>query len=199
MTETEAAPPPKVGAWQLLGIFTLIGVQSFGGGSATLLLIRQAVVNKRGWISEAEFTRFFALCQIAPGINLIALCILIGNKLAGFGGILGCLAGMLLPSVLITTFLTAGFAVVQTWTPMQAALKGIVPATAGLSLVFAWELARPLLKQSQNEGKVSLAVSIGLIVSAALLLAALKLSVIWVLLIGALIGGVILGRYERTV
>jgi chromate transporter len=199
MRTSESAPPPNIGAWKLLTIFTLIGIQSFGGGSATLLLIRRAMVNKRNWISEDEFTRYFALCQIAPGINLIALCILIGNKLAKFGGIMACLAGMLLPSVIITALLTAGFSVVQTWTPMQAALKGIVPATAGLSLVLAWELARPLLKQSYSEAKSSLAVSVGLIVSAAFLLAFLHLPVIFVLLIGALGGMLILARYERVV
>jgi chromate transporter len=194
---TSETVPPKIGAWKLLGIFTLIGIQSFGGGSATLLLIRRAVVDKHGWLTEEEFTRYFALCQIAPGINLIALCILIGNKLAKFGGMLACLAGMLLPSVLITALLTVGFTVVQTWTAMQAALKGIVPATAGLSLILALELARPLLKQSQKEGKISFTISLAIIVSAAVFLSILQLPVILVLLVGAMAGMLILARYER--
>jgi len=37
-------------------------------------------VEERGWVEEEEFARFWALCQIAPGINLIALTILIGEK-----------------------------------------------------------------------------------------------------------------------
>ena len=43
----------------------LIGLQSFGGGSSTFMLINQLAI-KRGWLSEEEFVRVWALVQIAP-------------------------------------------------------------------------------------------------------------------------------------
>ena len=36
-----------ISAWRLLCIWTLIGVQSFGGGSATLYLIRRVTVEQQ--------------------------------------------------------------------------------------------------------------------------------------------------------
>ena len=86
----------------------IFGLQSFGGGNATFALIRQTFVERQRWIEAEEFNRLFALVQIAPGINLLALTILIGKRLLGGRGILLSLFGLLLPSVGMTTLLTAG-------------------------------------------------------------------------------------------
>ena len=59
-----------------------LGLGSFGGG-ATLTMIHRAVTEKHGWVSEDEFINDWALCQICPGINLIAFTILIGKRIAG--------------------------------------------------------------------------------------------------------------------
>ena len=66
--------------------------------------------------------RYLALCTLAPGINLIALTIQIGRKLAGAGGIAASLAGLLLPSAAITCVLAALFTQVATQPGVQAAL-----------------------------------------------------------------------------
>ncbi|HCJ32793.1 MAG TPA: hypothetical protein DHV65_00615, partial [Ktedonobacter sp.] len=42
------------------------------------------------------------LCIFTPGINLVALTVLIGRKLGGTWGIVVSLAGMLLPSAMVT-------------------------------------------------------------------------------------------------
>lgn len=166
---------------KLLRIWFWIGAQSFGGGPSTQQLIRQQMTIKREWISEAEYVRFWTLCVLVPGINLIAFAILIGNKLAGWRGILATLIGMLFPSSLITVVLTAGFISAQQWPPFQAMLRGILPATAGLMFVFVLNMGRPLLKESGQEGRSSLAFSLAFITSAALLLGWLALPV-WIVL-----------------
>src|SRR5579872_4807375 len=79
--------PPALSSWRLLCIWLAVGVQSFGGGGTTLVLIRRAAVEQYGWLSAAEFTRQWGLCQMAPGINLLALVILLGRRVAGMRGI----------------------------------------------------------------------------------------------------------------
>src|SRR5579862_8920140 len=91
-------------------IWTGIGLQSFGGGASTQLLIRRAFVERHPWLGADELSHYWNLCQFAPGINLIALTILIGRKLGGAWGIAISLAGMLLPSAALTCFLTVGYA-----------------------------------------------------------------------------------------
>jgi chromate transporter len=136
---------PAMTAWTLFTLWLRIGAQSFGGGVATQFLIHKTFVQQRGALSDDEFTQLFAICQIAPGINLFALAILIGNKLAGFAGILATLAGMLLPSVSITLLMTAAYAQFKDSPIMHAAVRGITPAVTALGVVMCWKLVRPIL------------------------------------------------------
>src|SRR5579871_3038262 len=96
-----------ISPWRLLRIWTVIGVQSFGGGSATLYLIRRVAVEQHHWITDEDFTRYWGICQIAPGINILGLVILIGFRVAGTAGAIVSLLGLLLPSAAITVALTA--------------------------------------------------------------------------------------------
>jgi chromate transporter len=115
----------------LAGIFTdwlLIGIQSFGGGSSTFILIHQVAI-KRGWLTEDEFIRAWALAQIAPGINLLKLTAMIGYRLGGWPGLFAAMGGLLLPSAAVTVLMTAGFATIRTLPWIQAILKGILHTT----------------------------------------------------------------------
>ncbi|CAN5638153.1 hypothetical protein BH11ARM2_BH11ARM2_38520 [soil metagenome] len=158
---------PSESLWDLGWTFCRLGAQSFGGGSATLILIRREILERRGLIDEEGFTRDWSLCQATPGINLLGLTLLIGWRLRGFWGGLATLFGLLLPSVLITVALTAGYAHYRNSPVVSSALKGIVPATVGLGLLNSFQIARPLFRQSQQEGRGSLLLSIVLLVGAA--------------------------------
>ncbi|HZO90925.1 MAG TPA: chromate transporter [Chthonomonadaceae bacterium] len=192
-TSTETSPP-RPSLWLLLRVWFLLGCQSFGGGTATLALIRRVIVEQRQWVSEAEFTRFWSLCQVAPGINLVAVTILIGRKLKGAPGILVSVLGLLLPSVAITILLTACYSRLEHLRAMQSALRGIIPATVGLGFMTAINIARPLIQESQHEGKGHAAMSLVLIVGA-LLLALWHKPVILVLLSAGLASGLYQWRF----
>ncbi len=139
----------------VLRVWLLLGLQSFGGGAATLTLIRREMVERRGWLNDADFVRDWALCQVAPGINLVCLTILIGRRLAGTRGIGVALLGLLLPSVTITIALTACYAHFRDVRLVQAAVRGVIPGTVGLGLLTSYQMARPLLAVAQREGKTS--------------------------------------------
>ena len=147
-------PSPSLGT--LLRVWLLLGLQSFGGGGATLTLIRREVVERRGWVTDAEFVRDWALCQVAPGINLLGLTILIGRKLSGARGIAVSLLGLLLPSVGITVALAACYGHSRGLPVVRAALGGVVPGTVGLGLLTAFQMARPLLAVARREGRGAL-------------------------------------------
>lgn len=135
-----------------------------------------------------EFLRFWNLCLLTPGINLIAVTVLIGKKLGGVWGIAVSLAGLLLPSAAITCLLTAGFQSVEHLPAVQAMLKGIVPATGGIMLVVALRFAVPLMKSGWNAGKIVLLASVMMILTVAAALIVLKLSVVVVIVGAALLG-----------
>jgi chromate transporter len=178
--------PPAL--WRLFRVWFQLGLQSFGGGMATLFMIRRATVEQERWLTADEFTRDWALCQAAPGINLICMTILIGRQVASIPGALVAVAGLLLPSVAITITMTALYASFRDSTLLQSALNGIVPATVGLGLLLSTSMARPLLAASRRESTLSLLVSIGLLVGSALALLVWHLPVILVLCTAGFIG-----------
>ena len=177
--------------WQLLSIWGSIGLQSFGGGPSTLFLIRREFVEKRDWLTAEEFGHFWNLCALTPGINQVALTILIGRKLGGVWGIVASLTGLLLPSATITCLLTVGFKAIQTVPAVQAMLRGVVPATAGIMLLVGLRFAQPLFARGSKEGLLTLSLSLALIVACALVLIVFKLTVILAVIGAALIGAAV--------
>jgi chromate transporter len=168
MQSTKVQPAAETSAWQLLWIFTLIGIQSFGGGSATLFIIRRVVVEQREWLTDDEFSRYWGICQITPGINILGLVILIGFRVAGMAGAILALAGLLLPSAAITAVLTAVYATIRDIPLVRAAIAGIVPATVGLGLLLAYSMFRPHLKSARQEGRDATVVAVALVLASAL-------------------------------
>jgi chromate transporter len=166
---------------RLFGIWFLLGLQSFGGGGAMLTLIRRTVIERYGWLTEEEFTRDWALCQVCPGINLTAFTILIGRRIAGGAGAVVCLVGLLLPSVACTILLTVWYATLRDSPLMKAALRAIVPASVGLGLLSAYEVARPAVRESARQGKCELLLALFLLVGSAAAVLWLKLPVVLVL------------------
>lgn len=173
----------------LLRIWFNIGLQSFGGGTATLYLIRREAVERRGWITEEEFARFWGICQIAPGINILGLVILIGYRVRGGAGVALALLGLLVPSAAITVLLTAVYAGVESVPLVRAALHGVVPATVGLGLLLIYGMVKPPLAASRREGRASLALSVAVLLGSAALAALGQVSVVAILWgAGALLG-----------
>ncbi len=178
---------PRPSLWQLFTIFLLLGIQSFGGGSATFFLVHQTCID-RGWLDEEEFLRAWSLSQIAPGINLIKLTILVGYHLRGWLGLIAATVGLLLPSSTVTILMTAGFGLIRNQPQVQAAMKGILPATIGLSLAMAANMAGPLISRAGQESRARLGLSLGIMAGSALTLAASGVSPVVVLLGGGLVG-----------
>ena len=179
---------PGPSRWQLFRIWASVGLQSFGGGASTTFLIQRAFIEKHKWLSMEEFTHLWNLCILTPGINLIALTVLIGRKLGGAWGIAISLAGLLLPSAIITCLLTVGFKSVENLPAVQAILRGVVPATGGIMLLVGLNFALPLIRRGYKEGVPYLLASSVLITACALAVILLKLPVIAVVLGAAFLG-----------
>ncbi|MFZ9857953.1 MAG: chromate transporter [Roseiflexaceae bacterium] len=151
--------------WQLFRIWAGIGLQSFGGGATTLYLMRKVSVEEQQWLSDEEYSQYWGIVQIAPGINLLGQTILIGNRVAGIWGAIIALAGLLLPSVAITIAITAAYTVVRELPAVNAVLRGIIPATVGVGLLLAAQMVWPPLRSSRSEGIGPLVLSLLLIIA----------------------------------
>lgn len=191
-------PNPRPGAWRLLGIWARIGLQSFGGGASTTFLIQRTFTEQRRWLTIEEFLELWNLCLLTPGINLIALTILIGKKLGGTRGIAVSLAGLLLPSATITCLLAVLFVQIEREPAVQAVLRGLVPATGGIMLLVGLNFARPLIQKSYKAGLRYVLASGILVTASALAIILLKLSVIVVVLGVAFLGALFFSPRPTT-
>jgi chromate transporter len=171
----------RLSPWRLLWIWAVIGVQSFGGGSATLYLIRRVAVERQGWLTDDDFTRYWGICQIAPGINILGLVILLGWRVAGALGALLALSGLLLPSAAITVALTSLYAGIRQAPLVRAAIAGVVPATVGLGLLLAFTMVRPLLSAARREGGGSTIVAGALLLGSSLMAGLARVPVLAIL------------------
>jgi chromate transporter len=126
----------------LLG-FLRIGALAFGGGSATIVAMRELALRRR-WLTEEEFLETVVLSRVTPGITILAQTILIGRKVDGVRGIVAAVVGMLLPSVTITILLARLYVSVRDQTWSQRPLEMIAALAAG----FAVALAMLLLKDT---------------------------------------------------
>jgi chromate transporter len=120
-----------------------IGATAFGGGSATIIAMRQLTLRK-GWLTEEEFLETVVLSRVTPGITILAQVILIGKKVDGVRGIVGALTGMLLPSITITILLARLYIALQDKPWSKHPLELVAAVAAG----FAVALALLLLKDT---------------------------------------------------
>ena len=74
---------------QLFKTFFLIGLFSFGGGLASMELIRSRVVTQQHWLTNTEFTDIISISEMTPGPLGINIASFVGTRTAGIPGSAG--------------------------------------------------------------------------------------------------------------
>jgi chromate transporter len=165
------APPPAPSLREIYLSFVLVSVMGFGG---VLPWARRMIVERRRWLTEAEFLDLLALCQFLPGPNICNLSIAVGAR---FGGVKGSAVAFLgitgLPFVIVIA-LGALYGEYGGAPAVTDALLGVSAAASGMILAMAARLSRPLLLRRPGE-----AAPVMILVFAAVAL--LRLPLPWVL------------------
>lgn len=186
---------PAAPSWTaLLQIWSAVSLKSVGGGQAVQLHAYNELVNSRQWITPNGWSEAYGLCQVVPGINLVAFALLSGFQLAGWRGAAASTFGLMLPSVGITIGVTVIYASIAGLHAVQAGFRGLVTAAAGMSLTVAWRLLRPNLDTAMSEGRLPVVMTLALLLAAASL-ATIGSIPVFAVLIGA---GVVMGIFRWT-
>jgi chromate transporter len=114
---------------------------SIGGINAAVPELHRQVVDINRWLSEQQFTDFFAIANAAPGPNLLIVT-LIGYQLGGAVGALAATAALCTPTCLLTYFIAHAWERFKD-APLRIAIQaGLVPVTVGLVAATAYLIAR---------------------------------------------------------
>lgn len=136
------AERPQPSLLALFIAFQTCALHAFGG---VLPFARRELVEKRQWLSEAEFTETLGLCQFLPGPNISNLSIAVGKRFHGAKGAAAAFVGLYGISILIVLGLALIYGHYGRVPAMQGALNGIAAAAAGLILAMAAKMALPQL------------------------------------------------------
>jgi len=122
-----------VSLWTVLREWGRIGCIGFGGPPTHIKLLRQLVVERRGWLDAREFEDAVAVCNLLPGPASTQLTIFCAWRLRGRLGALVGGAAFILPGLVVILALSVLF--VSSSPPLAvlgagAGAGGAVPAVA---------------------------------------------------------------------
>lgn len=114
----------KDGAFDVFVVFLKLGLTSFGGPMAHLGFFRKELVERRGWLTDAQFGELLAICQFLPGPASSQLGFSLGLLRAGWLGAIAAFIAFTLPSALLLMAF-AWFMPLLSGQMVQAAIHGL--------------------------------------------------------------------------
>jgi chromate transporter len=178
---TLAAVSASIGSLPALCWVALkVGALSFGGGFVIIPLMQADAVSHYHWMTGGQFLNAVALGQITPG-PVVQTVAVVGYAAAGLKG--GILAALVAFSPSFAFILVGGnrFDQLRANPTARAFMNGIGPAAIGAILGSAIPLARALSELWQ----------IGVLAAAAVLILALRRSIVLTLALAALTGALV--------
>lgn len=145
---------------QLAWLVTRDVNRTFGGGIASMELMRRALVRQQ-WLDDAGHGVLIAVSRFTPGTNLLAYCAALGWMHHGMVGAVAAVTAGSLPSSAIVALLTAAVARVDDYAAVRVVLAVATLGAAALVFSSAWVLMRPLLAGSRRAWAVTAIVLAG--------------------------------------
>jgi chromate transporter len=127
----DAEGAARIGLGAIFAAFFMLGVTSFGGGTAAWLY--RAMVRRRRWIDDQAFLAGVALSRVMPGSAGVNLTVQVGQRLRGAAGAVAAVVGLVSGPLVIVVALAAGFARIAGSGVAHAALDGVAAAAIGLT------------------------------------------------------------------
>lgn len=159
--------------------FLTLSLLAVGGANAVLPEMHRRVVDVAGWMTDAQFAQTFAIAQAAPGPNILVVT-LIGWHVAGALGATVATLAVCGPTCVLA------YVVGGVWRRFRFARwrrvvqAGLTPLTVGLISAGGYVLA-----QSAAHSFIAVALT----VVSAVTLSITRINPLWMLAVGAVLGG----------
>jgi len=165
-----AAGEPTAGS--LFLFFLRVGSVLYGSGYVLLAFLRAGLVERAGWLTEAQLLDAVAVGQATPG-PVFTTATFVGYLLDGVGGALAATVGIFLPAFLLVAASGPLVRWLRRSAPARRFLEGVTAGSIALMAVVAWQLGRAAL---DGPAAVALAVASVLLLRAGLNSALLMLA-----------------------
>jgi chromate transporter len=161
---------------ELARLFGRLGLTSFGGPAAHIAMLRDEVVTRRGWLTDARFLDLLGVVNLLPGPNSTELAMHVGKERRGLPGLVVAGVAFIVPAMLLTGALAWVYVRTREVPACDAVLAGLMPVVAAI-------VAHALLSLAPSAAATLRLRAIGL---ASLALVACKVHELGVLLLAGL-------------
>jgi chromate transporter len=128
--------------------YLTLSLLSIGGDITTAPDMHRFLVDQQHWLSDAQFNASIAIAQAAPGPNVLFVALLgwnvglnAGGMLTGLLGVFLALAGILIPSTVLTYAAAQWGHRNRDLRAVRAFKQGMAPIVVALLIATGWILA----------------------------------------------------------
>lgn len=173
--------------------FLSLSLLSVGGTISTAPDMHRFLVDRQHWLSDAQFNASMAIAQSAPGPNVLWVALIgwhvgtnAGGMWLGLLGVLIAMAGILIPSTILTYNAAQWGHRNRELRAVRAFKQGMAPIVVALILATSWILA--LANTGGTKGLLADGPVWLLTAATCLIVWRTKIHLLWLLGAGALLG-----------
>jgi len=147
---------------EVVSVFLRLGVVAFGGPAAHIAMMREELVRRRRWVSDAQFIDLLGITNLIPGPNSTEMAIHLGYLRAGAWGLVLGGVCFIVPAMLIVMALAWAYV---RWGGLPVAtgvLYGVKPVIIAIVLQAMWGLARTAVRGPLLAGAFVVAAALAL-------------------------------------
>src|SRR5215208_3335266 len=144
--EQPVAPGGRGTVGEVARLALKLGFTAFGGPAAHIAMLRDEVVTRRKWITDAHFLDLLGATNLIPGPNSTEMVIHVGQVRAGWRGLIAGGVCFILPAFLIVLALAWAYVQYGTTPTAEWLLYGIKPVIIAVVVQALWGLSRTAVK-----------------------------------------------------
>jgi chromate transporter len=137
------------GRGEILRFFLRLGLTAFGGPAAHLGLMQREAVERRGWMTRAQFLDLVGACNLLPGPSSTQVAMALGYNRGGWRGLVVAGVCFILPASLATLALAWAYVRYGSLPQTQGLLYGAKPVMVAIIVQAVWNLGRMALRRWQ--------------------------------------------------
>jgi len=172
--------------------FLMLSLMSLGGAISTTSEMQRYLVERQGWLSQAQFADSVALAQASPGPNVLFVALLgwniglnTGSMAAALSGVAISMIGIMLPSTVFTYQVAQWAHRNRELRAVRAFKQGMAPLVIAMLLSTAWLLASGGGKGGEHADNWPLWL---LSAASCIVIWRTRLHLLWMLAAGAVLG-----------
>jgi chromate transporter len=140
-----------------------LGLTAFGGPAAHIAMLRDEIVTRRGWMTDAYFLDLMAATNLIPGPNSTEMVIHAGYHRAGWRGLLAGGVFFILPAALMTLGFAWVYGRYGTTPRLESFLYGVKPVVIAVIVQAIWGLGRSVASRRSLLVVAAIALALSLV------------------------------------